>query len=273
MAVQAYHGQVVTITGGANGIGLALARKLRALGAKIVIADIDTTKGEFAARELGGPDAAVFSRTDVANAQEQQALVDFTIERFGRLDLFVNNAGIEISGEVRDLDIAHWQRAIEINLSGVIYGTVAAYKAMIAAGHGHIVNIASGAGLIMFPTSIPYTTAKAGVVGLTRALRAEAAAYDIRVTLVCPGMVDTNIWQAAQSIGPDIAKFAQFLPGRTVSAERAAQYILAGFAKRTPEIVFPPENALGAWLVNAIPPFGSQLRKVLVERFRKMEKN
>lgn len=259
---------VAVVTGAASGIGLSLARALHARQHVVVLADIDRDAGQREAAALG--DRALFVETDVGDAEAQQRLIDLVRTRFGRLDLFVNNAGIEISGEVRELALDHWHRAIRINLLGVIYGTVGAYKAMVEQGSGHIVNVASGAGLIMFPTSIPYTTAKAGVVGLTRALRAEAAAYGVRVTLVCPGMVATPIWKRAESVGPAIADFAASLPGRTVTAERAARYILDGMDAGQREITFPFENALGAWLVNAIPPLGDRLRRDLVQRFRKL---
>src|SRR5207248_6593438 len=123
-----------------------------------------------------------------------------TRNRHGRLDLMVNNAGIGIGGETRELLLAHWDRIIDVNLRGVVHGVHAAYPVMIEQGSGHIVNTASLAGLLPSPGATPYAMTKHAVVGLSLSLRGEAAAYGVRVTAVCPGVVETPILDKG---GPD----------------------------------------------------------------------
>ncbi|MEQ8659449.1 MAG: SDR family oxidoreductase, partial [Gammaproteobacteria bacterium] len=167
-------GEVAIITGGAAGIGLALGSALAARGATVVLADIDGAAAQAAATRLGARVSA--ATLDVTDAAAVAALVADTVRAHGRVDLMVNNAGIAISGEARDIEIAHWRRVVEVNLMGVIHGCDAAYKQMVAQGHGHIVNIASLAGLVPFPTNASYCATKHAVVGLSQSLRAEGEA-------------------------------------------------------------------------------------------------
>lgn len=271
MAMRSFVNKIGVITGGASGIGLALCQRLHASGAYVVIADLDVAAGQRAAAALQGPPGSEYAQLDVCDSQAVDALVAAVVARHGRLDFFINNAGIEISGEVADLSAAHWQKTLAVNLHGVVNGSVAAYRQMVKQKAGTLVNVASGAGLIMFPTSIPYTTAKAGVVGLTRALRAEGADLGVEVILVCPGMVDTPIFDKAISIGPNIRDFAAHLPGNMLSAERAAKIIAAGMLAGKGEIIFPLSNAIGARLIAALPALGDWLRRDIVRKFRTLK--
>jgi NAD(P)-dependent dehydrogenase (short-subunit alcohol dehydrogenase family) len=125
-----------------------------------------------------------------------QELVDETVRDYGRLDYMFNNAGIGMGGEVRDMDLEHWRRVLEVNLWGVTCGTSAAYEEMVRQGFGHIVNTASLAGLIPLPMVAAYCATKHAVVGLSASLRAEAAALGIKVSVVCPGFVETGIFRS-----------------------------------------------------------------------------
>src|SRR5215471_19134906 len=137
-------------------------------------------EAEDVARAITASGGAAFAaRVDVRRAEDVQALVDGAVERYGRLDLIFNNAGIGVGGEIRDLSLEHWRAAIEVNLMGVIHGVAAAYPAMVRRGSGQIVNIASLAGLITSPGLAPYATTKGGVVSLTNALRAEGEALGV----------------------------------------------------------------------------------------------
>jgi NAD(P)-dependent dehydrogenase (short-subunit alcohol dehydrogenase family) len=187
--------RIAIITGAASGIGQALASALVARGDTVVVADIDGDGAERAAGELarGGPGAARPTVVDVRDAGAVQALVDQTRGQYGRLDVMVNNAGVAVGGEASELLLAHWDRVIDVNLRGVVHGVQAAYPVMIGQRSGHIVNTASLAGLLPSPGLTPYAMTKHAVVGLSLSLRAEAAGYGVRVTAVCPGVVDTPI--------------------------------------------------------------------------------
>jgi NAD(P)-dependent dehydrogenase (short-subunit alcohol dehydrogenase family) len=188
--------RIAIVTGGGSGIGEALSRALAARGDTVVVADIDGAAAQRVAGDIGGTAAKV----DVRDASAVQALVDETVAAHGRLDLMFNNAGIGVGGEALELTVAHWDRIIDINLRGVVHGVQAAYPVMARQRSGHIVNTASIAGLIAPAYLAPYAATKHAVVGLSLALRGEAKAYGVSVTVVCPGWTDTPI---LDSTGPD----------------------------------------------------------------------
>jgi NAD(P)-dependent dehydrogenase (short-subunit alcohol dehydrogenase family) len=180
-------GAVAIVTGGGAGIGAALAAALTARGARVVVADIDPSRAQA---PVGRGEALEGHQVDVTDAAALTALIDDVAARFGRLDYVFNNAGVSVTGDARDLELAHWRKVIDVNLMGVVHGTHAAYRVMTRQGHGHIVNIASLAGLIPLPTNVPYATSKHAVVGLSLSLRAEGAALGVRVSAVCPGFIE-----------------------------------------------------------------------------------
>jgi NAD(P)-dependent dehydrogenase (short-subunit alcohol dehydrogenase family) len=200
---KAFAPQVSIVTGGASGIGRAIAAELAIRGSKVVIADLDVAAAELAADELG--DLVTFVQLDVADADAVRRVVDAVVEEHGRLDVMVNNAGVAIGGLLEELDERHWAKALDVNLRGVINGVTAAYPHLRAQRSGHILNTASLAGLIPAPAMLPYTTTKHAVVGLSTALRAEAASQGVRVSVLCPAFVDTpmldDVYAAPPSFG------------------------------------------------------------------------
>ncbi|MET3960837.1 NAD(P)-dependent dehydrogenase (short-subunit alcohol dehydrogenase family) [Marmoricola sp. OAE513] len=174
-----YVGKTAIVTGGGSGIGAALVTALRQAGAIAVVADL----------EPGAEGRAL----DVTDAEAVQALVDDVVAEHGRLDLLFNNAGITFIGETQDITLAQWNKIIDVNIRGVVHGVAAAYPQMIKQGSGTIVNTASMGGLMAAGLITSYVTTKHAVVGLSAALRSEAAAYGVGVTVVCPAAVDTPI--------------------------------------------------------------------------------
>ena len=247
--------KVAIVTGVASGIGRALCEVLCQRGAHVIVADIDVARAQRLASAMsthGGQARATY--VDVANLELVRTLVSDTTSRYGRLDYMFNNAAATASrGELHDLPLEPWYRAINVNLLGVLYGTIAAYSFMVRQGSGHIVNTASLAGLVGFPTSIPYGVTKSAVVNLTASLRVEAAELGINVSVVCPGPVHGEQRQRFKLIGVD----------------RAARVVLHGVERNHAIIVFPLSARLLWWLYRLSPSLIFPIGRKLVRDFRR----
>ena len=187
-------GKVVVITGASSGLGEATARMLSALGATVVLGARRVDRIEALARELeaaGG--RALALPTDVTRAADVQRLVDAAVEKFGRIDVLVNNAGLMPSSPLERLKIDDWDRMIDVNIKGVLYGIAAALPHMKARKSGHIVNVSSVAGHKVRAGTAVYSATKHAVRVLTEGLRQEVKPYDIRTTIVSPGAVATEL--------------------------------------------------------------------------------
>ena len=253
--------RVAIVTGGGSGIGEALCRALAARGDTVIVTDIDGASAERVAGDIGAN--AVAAKVDVRDAAAVQGLVDDTVAAHGTLDLIVNNAGIGVGGDVLQLTVAHWDRIIDINLRGVVHGIQAAYPVMARQRRGHIVNIGSVAGLTPPPYLTPYVATKHAVVGLSLALRGEAKAHNVGVTVVCPGWTDTPI---LDSTGPEDLPKPSTAPeggvreaaekmGKLYSPAALAQDILRG-VDRNKAMVVTPRQARLLWRAMRIAPTG-----------------
>ncbi|MBI2217284.1 MAG: SDR family oxidoreductase [Candidatus Rokubacteria bacterium] len=180
----------------------------------------------------------------------------------------INNAGIGVGGEVRDLSLDHWRRVVDVNLWGVIHGVMAAYPAMVRQRAGHVVNIASLAGLGASPTMTPYAMTKHAVVGLSTSLRAEAADLGVRVSVVCPGFVQSGIYDAATVVNARKELVMARVPFRPIPAPRAAAAILRGVEKNRAIIVFPFYARLLWGLRRLHPSLLAPLEARIVRDFR-----
>lgn len=190
MGMDQFAGKVALITGGGNGIGAALARRLAGLGARVVVADVDTDAGSAVAAGIG----AVFTRCDVRELADNKAAVATAVDTYGGLDIVALNAGVSTGfGLGEDFDPERYRRVMAINLDGVAFGAHAALPALRARGGGDIVATASLAGLVPVPLDPVYAANKAAVVGLVRALGPAWARYGIRVNALCPAFADTAI--------------------------------------------------------------------------------
>jgi short-subunit dehydrogenase len=251
---------LAVVTGAASGIGRALARELAAGGADVVLADVDEERAEEAAREVHGR----ARRLDVTDARAVEALVT----EIGDVDLFVNNAGIAIGGEARDLSLDDWRKVLAVNLTGTIHGIAAVYPRMVRRGRGHILNVASVGGLSPYPLALPYTASKHAVVGLSLALRAEAAALGVKVSVACPGMVNTPIWSGSVVRGFDPSAVVTRAKS-AMTPERCARAILRGVERNEGLIVVTAEARLLWWLHRASPGASVALHSAAVRFLRR----
>ncbi len=190
--IEDWNGRTAVVTGGASGIGRGIAEAFVARGASVVIADIDEAALETTAAEIG----AVAVRTDVTDASSVRTLADTVLERFGAVDIVVNNAGVGPKADIASLTLADWKWILDVNLWGVIHGVDAFLPSLKANPRGGwIVNTASMSTFFFPPSYAPYVASKAAVDGLSRVLRAELAAEgaNVGVTVLHPGAVRTNI--------------------------------------------------------------------------------
>jgi NAD(P)-dependent dehydrogenase (short-subunit alcohol dehydrogenase family) len=222
--------KVAIVTGGSGGIGRATVELFVEQGAKVVIADIDTERGESLAEDLGG--TAAFRRTDVADPDDVRALVDFAVDRFGGLHVMFNNAGVSSSfRRLLENDLRDAQQVMGVNLFGVMYGCRSAARHMAAHGGGSIINTASMGALTGGSSPILYRTSKAAVIQFSRSAASDLAEYGIRVNCVAPGHISTGITNydlepvirlsqplQRQGTGADVANAVLFL-----ASDRSAQ--------------------------------------------------
>jgi NAD(P)-dependent dehydrogenase (short-subunit alcohol dehydrogenase family) len=249
--VRAFAGRVALVTGAGSGIGLALSRALVEAGALVVLSDLDAARVQAEARALG-PAASALA-LDVTDPSAFEGAVDRVVEERGRLDLLFNNAGVGLAGEVRDTTLADWRRQLDVNLWGVIHGVHAAYPRFVEQGSGHIVNVASGAGLLPRPGMVAYAAAKHAVVGLSTSLRAEARGLGVRVTAVCPGYIETGIMDRTRYAGLDAASLRASIPIRPTSAARCAQVVLRGVARDRALVTVTALTRAEWWLHRLLP--------------------
>lgn len=194
-------GKVAFITGGASGIGLAMARSFSAAGMKVAIADIEEQALARAAASFAPGDAELIAlRVDVTDRDAMARAADETERAFGKVHVVCNNAGVGIAGPMERASYADWDWVVGVNLHGVINGAQTFVRRIIAHGEGgHIVNTASLAGHVAVPGLGVYNTTKFAVVGLSETMRAELAIYNIGVSVLCPGFVDTNIFTSERN--------------------------------------------------------------------------
>jgi len=191
-AAPSFAGRVAIVTGAARGLGLDAAQRLHELGASVAVNVRDSARAEAIVASLG--DRALAVPGDVASDGVPAAIVRATLERFGRLDILVNNAAVARSTRFAELTADEWRQTLEVNLTAPFLLMQAALPTMKAQGYGRVINVSSSAGrMVSTLGGAHYTASKTGLLGLTRAAAKELGAFGITVNAVCPGMIDTEL--------------------------------------------------------------------------------
>ena len=220
-----FGGRVAAVTGAASGIGLGILRRFAREGARVAALDLDFEGAQAAAEELGGDGSAMALHLDVADGDSIQAAVDRILAAWGRIDVWVNNAGIFYVHNIADPpDMEKWERILAVNLTGMFLCCQAVTRPMMERGSGSIVNISSIAGKMAFPEEAGYRGTKAGVLGLTRSLAVELAPHGVRVNAICPGNLLTPM---LQSVDASICAEEGWEPGTHL--EKTAQEVPLGY--------------------------------------------
>lgn len=228
-------GKVVVITGASSGLGEATARMLSSMGATVVLAARRKDRIDALAKELkdkGGKAMSV--ETDVTDATQVKALVDAAVKKYGRINAMLNNAGLMPQSLLEQLKIEDWNRMIDVNIKGVLYGIAAALPYMKEQKSGHIINVSSVAGHLVHPGSAVYSATKYAVRAISEGLRQEVKPYNIRTTVISPGAVATELTLSVTD--PALSKsIGEFYAKNAIPADSFASAVV--FAMSQPEEV------------------------------------
>ncbi|MCV6964480.1 3-oxoacyl-ACP reductase [Mycobacterium intermedium] len=189
-------GQSAVVTGGAQGLGFAIAERFIAEGARVVLGDVNLEATQVAAKQLGGDDVALAVRCDVTRADDVQALIQTAVDRFGALDIMVNNAGITRDATMRKMTEEQFDQVINVHLKGTWNGTRLAAAVMREQKSGAIINMSSISGKVGMIGQTNYSAAKAGIVGMTKAAAKELAYLGVRVNAIAPGLIRSAMTEA-----------------------------------------------------------------------------
>ena len=246
-------GKVAIVTGGRRGIGRSHAIALSDAGAKVVVSDIDLKDCERVVKEIrerGGE--AISVECDVSKKEEVDAMIEKVKETCNNIDILVNNAGVVDFKNFFELVQEDWQRIMNVNLMGVFFCTQATAQVMKENGGGSIINIGSiamGQAGVSFPNTVPYVTSKGGLAGMTEALAADLAQYDIRVNLIAPGIIETEIIETMKEESDNEAFLHNKIPmKRAGKPEEVASVALFLASEASSYMTGSVINVDGGWL-------------------------
>lgn len=263
-----YQGKVCVVTGGGEGIGKAVVTALLAEGAKVYALDLHPERLKDLENGARGAGSLTALEVDVIDREGMAAVADRIHAEAGEVDLLINNAGVTHLDETIDMTFEKWRRVLDVNFLGTLHGVFHFYPAMVKRGAGHIVNVASIAGVSGYATAQAYAASKGAVIGFTRSLQVEAKMHGVTVTDVSPSYVETQIFDDALCDGWDKEKIEQTFMTPPLSAERAAASILAGVRKRKKTVVFPFSGRFLHWMSRWCPFVLGGIQKMLLKKYR-----
>ena len=256
----------VVITGGGSGIGKAFAKSLVGRGAHVWLSDVNGEAAERAAAEIG--ERARPATLDVTDANAVAAHIQDVASTHGRIDAVFNNAGIGVGGDLRELNLDHFNRSLDVNVRGVIHGVIAAFPLMKAQGFGIIVNTASAAGLLGLPLMAPYAMSKHAVVGLSDSLRLEAAEHNIQMNVLCPMAIETPLLETdvSRELGaqwrPNIRAYLTRVGGPPYPVDRFVDYALQQVERNRGIIIAPRGARLRIMIGRLFPGLVEGLKRI-----------
>ena len=245
------------VTGAGSGLGRAFARALAGRGARVVISDVSQAGLDETAKLVGDAGGtALVTLCDVTRSADVQALAEFAKKVLGGTDLLINNAGIAVAGPIGTVALEDWRHQIDVNLFGVIHGCHSFVPEMAERGSGHVLNVASMAGIVYVPEMGPYNVTKAAVIALSETLRGEVASRGVGVTCLCPSFFPTDIVKSARGLKDEKkAKFAQKLMDRSKwSADDIARIALDAVESDT-FYVLPHAEGRWIWRLKRVSPW------------------
>jgi NAD(P)-dependent dehydrogenase (short-subunit alcohol dehydrogenase family) len=247
--------QSVLITGGASGLGRALALRYARAGYRVCITDVNDAQGQATLEELNAIGRiALYRHADVTREADLSAVADELEKEWGGIDILINNAGVAQAGAIEDVAISDWEWILNINLLGAVRGCKVFTPMFKRQGHGHIVNVASMAGLLDVPLMASYNVSKAGLIALSGTLEQELMAYGIEVSVVCPSFFMSNLEASFRTSDPRLRKgMKKLLAHGKLSAGQIAEIIFDGVRRRK-AMILPHREGKRAWLAKRFLP-------------------
>ncbi|MBD3214670.1 MAG: SDR family NAD(P)-dependent oxidoreductase [Candidatus Lokiarchaeota archaeon] len=268
---------VAIVTGGSSGIGRALCEEIACRGHVAIVTDINKKSADAVATEIsnnGGEANSFFM--DVTKIEDVRNVIKQVLSKYGHIEYYFNNAGVACAGEIRDMTYDYWKKILNVNLWGIIHGIQEIYPLMIKQGSGHIVNIASLAGIVVNVNSPAYTTSKFAIVGLSKALLIEAEHFGVQVSLVCPGSIKTGIGDHTEFLRTDKDAFLKYINkmrknkwySKEWDVEKAAKYIMNKTEEGKFLILLPRSAKFVRFLNRIFPNFVLRVQRKLLKNFR-----
>lgn len=254
------NGQIVVITGASSGIGALMAEGLAQQGAIPVLMARSTDKLREVGSRISGEHA--LQKLDVTDSGQVQAAMESVIERYGRIDVLINNAGFGVFEKIADAELATIEEMMDVNYMGTVRCTKAVLPGMLKAGKGHVVNIASMAGKIGSAKSSGYSATKHAVLGFTNCIRQELAGHGITVTAINPGPIDTPFLERADPDGQYVKNVKWFM----LRPEQVAETVIRSIIGRKSEVDLPFMAAVGIKLYQLFPRLFDRLAGPMMNR-------
>lgn len=264
-----FRGKTVVLTGAASGIGRALALRLSDSGAAVHAIDSNRDGLEDLIRRDAGNGAISPHLLDVRDFRAYQEVIRRISADSGTIDFLFNNAGVTLLGETQRIPFERQKWLLDINLMGVVHGIHLIYPIMIRQGGGWIVNTASVAGATGYATAAAYTASKAAILELSRSLAVEAAVWGVKISVACPGYVDSGIFAQDRITGADRDDVIKDLPVRMMTPDEAAGHLLSGLVAGKRTIVFPLNARLLWFFAHWMPSLMTPLHRKVIRVFRK----